>query len=301
MEMDELETCGGDALLKCMAKAARLAGLKIREALVASGGRTFKIKTNSADLVTETDIMCQELIVGTLKQEFPEYKIVGEESAEGADYALTMERTFIIDPIDGTSNFAKGIPHCAVLISCAINGRIDRAVILDPSRQEMFWAIAGKGAFLSSLDAENLTIINGKDVKLRVNSDVKTLREATVFTDCGYTRDTKGVARFLELQNQLLSISMCRALRVQGSCGLGLAWVASGRADVYVEREGPLIWDFSGGDLLVREAGGISLDPTGIPFEITKRSVLVAANRELAGEVVACVKRTDAEILKRFA
>lgn len=157
---------------------------------------------------------------------------------------------------------------------------------------------------MSSISEKSLEVVAGTEeeaIKLSVNKDIRSLQYATVFTDCGYTRDAEGVARFLELQNQLLHVKQCRALRVQGSCGLGLAWVACGRSDVYVERDGPLIWDFSGGQLLITEAGGVVYDPSGKEFDLTKRSVLAAPNEELAREITSCVLASDSIVNKRFS
>src|SRR5690606_2553478 len=112
--------------------------------------------------------------------------------------------------IDGTSNFAKLVPHCAVLISRAFRKNVDLAVILDPFRAELFYATKGEGAYMSRLDYITLESSTVKDAKvmnakrLHVNSGIKTLKEATVLTDLGYTRDSEGVARFLELQRCLL-------------------------------------------------------------------------------------------------
>lgn len=282
-------------VLQSMIKASRLAGLAIRAAFDNPTATAFKTKSNSSDLVTETDVRCQELIVSSLLADFPRHRIVGEESLEGTDFVLSDQETFIIDPIDGTSNFAKLVPHCAVLVSRAVNKKVDCAVVLDPFRAELFYATIGEGAYLNLLDRETLQPTE-IERRLRVNEEIKTLKEATVLTDLGYTRNVKGVALFAELQRNLLVNSPgapVRALRVMGSCGLGLAWVACGRADCYVERNGPLIWDFSGGALLVTEAGGVILDPSGGPLDLTKRSVLGASSRELADVIVGCVLQSD--------
>jgi fructose-1,6-bisphosphatase/inositol monophosphatase family enzyme len=277
--------------LETMIRASQLAGLKIREQFSTAAvfsSTEYKTKTNSADLVTETDIACQELIVKTLLKNHPDHVIIGEESAEGVKFKLTEQKTFIIDPIDGTSNFARGIPHCAVLISRSCNKVIDLAVILDPFRGELFHAIRGEGAFLENLSLPTLERTTFTGTKLSV-SKVNTMKEATILTDLGYTRDRVGVSRFHRLCDDLLVERNVRSLRVLGSCGLGLAWVACGRADAYVEMDGPLIWDFSGGSLIVEEAGGVARDPfTGNDLDLLKRSILVANVKPIADEIVKC-------------
>jgi fructose-1,6-bisphosphatase/inositol monophosphatase family enzyme len=277
-------------ILTSMIEASRLAGLEICSAF--SKGHQMMIehhtKSNSADIVTNTDILCQHIIEQFLLARHKFHKVIGEESVENSE--LSVEPTFIIDPIDGTSNFSRFIPHCAVLIAHAESKVVNVAVILDPFRGELFHAVLGKGAFMTKLNVVTLQAEGNASERILVNPNVKKLDRATVFVDLGYTRDGPGVDEYLRFQRNLLVKHHVRAPRVLGSCGIGLAWIACGRADVYVERNGPYIWDFAGGSLMIQEAGGVVMDPSGGPLNLSGRSILAANSKELALELIECLE-----------
>jgi len=289
-------------VLLTMIKAGQVAGLKMRAAFkTALAGDSsvigFKTKTNSSDLVTKVDLACQNAIVAVLLKNHPDHAIIGEESEESSN-VLSDRDTFVIDPIDGTSNFAKLTPHCAVLISRITKRVVDYAVVLDPFRAELFYAVKGHGAFVQALDVESLEIAGKNEPrKLSVNGHIRKINEATVLTDFGYTRDALGVAEFIEIERSLLVENTVQALRIMGSCGLGLAWIACGRADVYVER-GPYIWDFAPGSLLIREAGGIILDPSGSELTLAGRSLLATSSKELSTELIRIVREAKEKAIK---
>lgn len=262
----------------------------------ASGGQTGAVgaaggtaaKSNHADLQTATDRECEEVVVALLKKSFPDHCIIGEEStaASGATVAaqLTDAPTFVIDPIDGTTNFVHTVLSCSVLVAFMVDKQVRSAVVLDPIAGEMFYAEKGHGAWMQKLDANNdlRAAADMAPVRLRTTAQADP-KHCMVATDVGYKREPEDVDSFLRVQRALLVDLQVRGLRIIGGCGLGLAYVASGRLDVYVEHESPYIWDFAGASLLVTEAGGAvrSPDGSGGPLDFTKRSILGVASEAL--------------------
>lgn len=194
----------------------------------------------SNDFVTETDKNAERLIVDIIRKVYPQHTIIGEECGE-----ITGEQTdvqWIIDPLDGTANFIKRLPHFAVSIAVQIKGRTEIAVIYDPIRNELFTSSRGQGAQLNGY-------------RLRV-SPVKTLESTILAT--GFPFKTKQHAgHYLNLVGQLFT--QCADFRRTGSAALDLAYVAAGRVDGFFEL-GLKPWDFAAGELLVREAGGLVTD-----------------------------------------
>ena len=230
------------ALLKVMSDAARRAarGLnrdfgELSELVVA--------KKAPADFVTAADLKAEQVLFEALTKARPGYGFLGEERGlvEGTD----KTHTWIVDPLDGTTNFLHAIPHFAINIALQRDGQIVAAVTYNPAANEMFWAERGKGAFVN-------------DRRLRVAARSR-LAEALLATGVPYMGHGQH-ARFLKELHQISQ--KVAGVRRFGSAALDLAWVAAGRYDGYWERDlSP--WDMAAGSLLVVEAGGRVTDADG--------------------------------------
>ncbi len=195
------------------------------------------------DLVSDVDRAAEAAIVEALRQSFPEHSILAEESGQihsGNDYE------WVLDPLDGTTNFLYGIPHFCVSLALRHQGRLEHAVIIDPVRNEEFTASRGQGAQL-----------NGR--RLRVSKRIR-LEECLLATGIPF-RDAKvHLTAYMAMLEDFATHS--REIRRQGSAALDLAYVAAGRYDGYWEL-GLKPWDIAAGVLLVREAGGMVGDILG--------------------------------------
>ncbi len=219
-------------------------------------GRKIKIKTKDTEInrVTCVDVLAQKKIVSILKKHFPTHGFLGEEnldSLRGAEYV------WIIDPLDGTSNFSHKIPIFSVSIALAFKEKIILGVVFDPCKNELFVAEKGKGATL-----------NGRKIKVTNNFDWENLIASTGF---GYERGQLMKKNIKNIE-VLLSKSVLD-LRRMGSAALELCYVACGRFDAYWEYElNP--WDFSAGKLIVEEAGGQVSDFKNREVNLTLGSVI---------------------------
>ncbi|KAL6544701.1 Small subunit (SSU) processome component [Orobanche minor] len=210
------------------------------------------------DLVTETDKKCEEVIFDFLKQHYPDHKFIGEETTAACGATeLTDEPTWIVDPVDGTTNFVHGYPFVCVSIGLTIERVPTVGVVYNPIMDELFTAIRGKGAFL-----------NGKPIKTSSQTElVKSLLAAEVGTD----RDKSTVDAATDRINRLLF--KVRSVRIGGSCALDLCGIACGRLDLFYETGFGGPWDVAAGAVIVREAGGLIFDPSGKDFDITSHRV----------------------------
>lgn len=222
----------------------------------------------TVDLVTEADVAAEKLIIQTLSGAFPTHGILAEESGAGGTEA---SHVWIIDPIDGTTNFSHGFPHFCVCIALEVDGQLELGVTYDPSRDEMFWASRGEGAWLG-------------DRRLRVASKDRLDRSLAV-TGFPYDRGTNpdNNADYFALM-----LRKTQGMRRVGSAGLDLAWIAAGRLDVYFElRLKP--WDCSAGAVLVEEAGGRLTDYDGAEFRRDCGDVVATCGGGVHEEVIAAL------------
>ena len=228
-------------MLNIALRAARRAGQIIVRALDRVDILLVEEKQKN-DLVSEVDWAAERAIIDTLRRSYPEHAIVAEESGESGD----SEYTWIIDPLDGTTNFLYGIPHFAVSIALRHGDRIEQAVVIDPIRNEEFTASRGVSAQL-----------NGR--RLRVSNRLH-LESAVVGTGIPY----RALAEDLDAYMKMLKVvtQSCRGVRRGGAAALDLAYVAAGRFDAYFE-VGLEPWDIAAGALLIEEAGGMISDLTG--------------------------------------
>jgi fructose-1,6-bisphosphatase/inositol monophosphatase family enzyme len=217
------------------------------------------------NIVTETDVECELRIKAILAEEFPEHRILSEETAPETDASAGW--TWVIDPIDGTKNFAIGLPFWCVNVALCHEGVPVVGVTYDAVHDEGFWAVAGKGAFLGEQPIHS-------SMKPDVLSSVLSL-------DLGYD-DALG-AQQLRLLTGIFP--QTQGFRITGSAALGMAYAACGRADLYVHLNvSP--WDIAPGILLIRESGGVATERTGEPMRITSRQ-FVAGGRGVHADFMA--------------
>lgn len=227
-------------MLSIAVKAARRAGSLINRATQDLDLITVERKGIS-DYVSEVDRMAEKAIVETLLEAYPEHAILAEEGgAQGqSDYL------WIIDPLDGTTNFLHGFPQFAVSIGLQLKGVLNLAVIYDPTRNELFTATRGNGAHLN-------------DRRLRVSKQTR-LQDSLIGTGFPY-RDFTYLDDYLKMFRELLPKTA--GLRRPGCASLDLAYVAAGRYDGFWEA-GLKPWDIAAGVLLIQEAGGLVTDFDG--------------------------------------
>jgi len=243
--------------------AARAAGQLLKSEL--PGSRRIAYKGSPTNLVTEMDARVEELIVGRLAAAFPDDAVLAEERGASAGRS---GRRWIIDPLDGTTNYAHGFPAFGVSIALESAKRVELGVIYDPNLDEMFVAERGRGSTLN-------------DRPLAV-STTATLDESLLATEFPYN-----IREVLDnnLKEYAAFSVRARAVRRMGSAVLYLAWLASGRLDGYWElRLGP--WDVAAGSLLVEEAGGQITDLTGGALDLDAPS-LVATNGRIHAAILA--------------
>lgn len=194
------------------------------------------------NFVTEVDIAAEREIIYHLHKAYPEHAILGEESGLTGD--REAEYRWVIDPLDGTTNFVRGIPHYAVSIACLHRGKLEHAVIVDPVRREEFTASRGRGAQL-----------NGRRIRV---SKRTSLEGALLGTGIPFKDHCDDRLAPYSKSMELLA-GQCAGIRRAGAASLDLAYVAAGRLDAFWEI-GLAEWDIAAGALLVREAGGLVAD-----------------------------------------
>jgi myo-inositol-1(or 4)-monophosphatase len=226
-------------------EAARAAGEIIRSGI----SRPFDIDMKGKrDLVTSIDRESEALIIKMIRQRYPEDRIVAEETAPVAPGDGTGEsagRAWIIDPLDGTNNYAHGYPFFCVAIAIEEGGELVTGVVYDPLRDELFVAERGRGARL-----------NGEPIHV---SDTALLSDSIVATGFPYDRTEHSENNLANLNRFILSV---RGIRRGGSAELDLVYVACGRLDGFWELN-LKIWDVSAGGLIVKEAGGTVTNLSG--------------------------------------
>lgn len=231
-----------DPAINIAVKAARRAASVINQA--ANQLDLLKIETKAHnDFVTEVDRAAEAAIVDILREAFPEHGILAEESGHsGSENGRDAEYVWVIDPLDGTTNFIHGFPQYAVSIALARRGVPEHAVIFDPVSNELFTASRGRGAYMN-------------DRRIRVS---RCLRLADALLGTGFPfRQFADIDAYLAMFRDLAQKSV--GLRRAGAASLDLAYVASGRLDGFWEI-GLSPWDMAAGALLIQEAGGFVSD-----------------------------------------
>ena len=249
---------------------ARAAGQLLRQRY--RQHHSVHLKSSDIDVVTDADIASERLIVDALRRRFPDHRIFSEEGL-GDIHGLLADSTpvWLVDPLDGTVNYAHGYPLWGVSLALSQGGKILLAVTFDPLRDEIFAALQGKGAWC-----------NGERLQV---SDVAQMHQALVATGFAYKRATLEDNNLAEFSAVMPRV---QGVRRAGSAVLDLAHLADGRLDGYWEMH-LQPWDWAAGWLLVEEAGGEVTDLRGEPWTLA------------SGDVVASNGLLHAELLSRLA
>lgn len=263
--------------INCAAKA----GEWIKTKLGAYASLT--IKSSTSDLVTEVDKGSENLIRSLILTHFPDHAFLGEEGVQAGARASRQaleemkeeEYLWIVDPIDGTTNFVHGFPCFVVSIALAYRGEVIVGVVYDPSRDELFVAEKGKGAYVHG-------------ARMEVSKEQQ-LSDSLIAT--GFPADQQ-TALPINLKGIQAIAPQVRNLRVAGSAALHLAYVAAGRLSGFWEI-GLSSWDMAAGTLLVQESGGVVTDTEGTGYHLGVRNV-VASNGAVHEELVAALQAAAA-------
>jgi myo-inositol-1(or 4)-monophosphatase len=242
-------------------QAARAGGQKLLD----WQGRFSVREKGVADLVTDADLASQEAVREVIWRTFPNHAFIGEEGGSRAELPKASYR-WIVDPLDGTTNFVHGVPHFAVSVALEHEAGLLAGTVYDPVLNECYTAAKGEGAKL-----------NGKPLKV---SMVKQLRDALVASSfpAQVAANSPLLTAFAEL------IQVCQALRRGGSAALNLAYIAAGRFDAYWAAD-LQPWDAAAGALLVQEAGGVLAALDGEEFRVWEPRLIATATPELFGEL----------------
>ena len=218
-------------LMQSVKEVVLCAGPLIRDAFLAPDRPAYTLK-GQQDYLTETDLAVEQFVREQITQRFPQDSVLGEEGGGRTD----AERLWIVDPIDGTANFARNIAHFCISLGVMVHGQLEAGAIYDPMRDELFLAGRGQGAWL-----------NGRPLRV---STIDTLTTASA--EIGWS-SRKPVDAYLDLVSRTMHTGC--SVRRAGSGALGLAYVSAGRIECYAEQH-INAWDVAAGLLLVTEAGG---------------------------------------------
>jgi len=252
-------------MLNIAIKAARAAGAIINRAALDIERLTISTKSPN-DFVTEVDRAAEETIIDTILAAYPSHGILGEETGTSRGNP-NSEFVWIIDPLDGTTNFIHGFPVYAVSIALAWRGQVQQAVVYDPTRNDLFYASKGKGAYLN-------------DRRLRVSKRIK-LSDCLIGTGFPFRRGDD-VKRYIDMFESVMT--QCAGLRRPGAASLDLCYVAAGYCDAFFET-GLSPWDVAAGSLIITEAGGLVGNFTGEAEFLHAREMLAGTPR-IYGQLV---------------
>jgi len=268
-----------DPLANIAVRAARRAGSIILRSMDRLDSVQVRAKQQN-DFVTEIDKQAEQAIIDTIRKAHPDHGILAEESGR---HRRESDIEWIIDPLDGTTNYLHGFPAFAVSIAVAEKGRLTRGVVYDPLREELYVAVRGRGALLN-------------DRRIRVTSRPG-LKGALVGTGFPF-RDMRNLDAYLAMFRSVLEHTA--GVRRAGAAALDLAWTAAGRLDGFFELA-LKPWDIAAGSLLVEEAGGMFGGVDGKPGWPVARGDIVAGNprmfaalsRKIAPHLPESLEKTD--------
>jgi myo-inositol-1(or 4)-monophosphatase len=262
-----------DELLAAAAEAAQAGGAVLVEGL--DRPRDVALKSERASIVTWADVTAQQRIVDVLRGRFPDHAVLGEEGDTGG----TGPVTWLVDPLDGTSNYAHGVPFACTSVAARDDDGIVAGAVFDPFRRELFTARRDGGAWLG-------------EARLAVSATAG-LDRALVCTGL-QSDDEEAIAAF---GRRIVALSRhCRGVRCLGSPALCLAYVAAGRIDAFLERDATFAWDVGAGALLIAEAGGRSEDLDGGPLNLGHGLAnVLASNGRIHTALAAVVQGAEQE------
>lgn len=237
--------------------------------------KTVDCKDSRVDFVTETDKEVERILINGLQSIYPNHRFIGEESTnENNKVKLTEDPTWIIDPVDGTMNFVHSNPCVGISVGLYINKEPKLGIVYLPVFDYLFTAIENEGAFM-----------NGQNIHV---SNVKAFSDALIFIEGGSSRDPEKVQCMVD--NFLIVLNEAHGFRSSGSAVYNITMVAKGAADCYIEF-GCHAWDMAAGATIIKEAGGVIMDPSGEPFDIMSRRLICASTEELAKEICNKIKQ----------
>jgi myo-inositol-1(or 4)-monophosphatase len=224
------------------------------------------------DLVTEFDVKTEAFIIDQLKQAFPGYTLVGEESHQGSYH---YDKAIYIDPIDGTTNFVHGIPHLAISLGVWEQGKPILAVVYNPILEELFWAVKGEGAYC-----------NGE--KLMVSTQNK-LQNALIATGFPYAKVNAGIEYRWVIDCMTNLLPHIQDIRRLGAAALDLCYLAQGKVEAFYEVD-LKPWDVAAGILIVQEAGGKVSNVHGEQYNFDDKSI-VASNGKVHQQLMKYLEK----------
>ena len=230
-------------------------------------------KKGRNDFVSSADIAAEEAIIGVIRKHYPDHAILAEESGRQGE----SDHVWIIDPLDGTTNYLHGFPVFAVSIGLQINGRLEHGVVYDPMREELFTASRGQGAQL-----------DGRKIRVSGNKD---LEHALIGTGFPYRQSDDELEPYLSMLGKV--VKNTTGVRRPGAAALDLCYVACGRFDAFWET-GLQPWDLAAGTLIIREAGGIISALDGAENHMESGHVLTGTPRIYKGLAKLCSKEIKA-------
>jgi myo-inositol-1(or 4)-monophosphatase len=261
-----------DRLLEVCIAAARAAGLVLIDGL--SRDKQVQLKSERSSIVTWADVNAQAEIFRVIGEHFPEHAILGEEGDGGGS---DTSYTWIVDPLDGTSNYAAGIPFACTSVGVRDADGVVAGAILEPFRGELFTATRGEGAWLA-----------GERLRVSANDSLARALVATGLQSDDPQQITAHVRRVEALHLH------SRGARAFGSPALCLAYVAAGRLDAFYERDATYAWDVAAASLMITEAGGRCEDLDGGPLNLAHGIAnVLGTNGAVHGDLFDLIQRTD--------
>ncbi|XP_043588303.1 inositol monophosphatase 2-like isoform X2 [Bombus pyrosoma] len=263
--------CYYDFVLKLTIESGKV----IRDAI--EGCKNIETKAGDWDLVTQFDKKVEEILIYSLAKEFPTHKFIAEETVSSTNHLpeLTDDPTWIIDPIDGTTNFVHSFPFTCISIGLAVKKELEIGIVYNPVLEQLFTAKRGRGAYL-----------NGKLIK---SSSIERLEHSLLCLEASYA--TIENIRDITLGRVEAFVSVAHGIRTIGSAALSLCYVAMGAAEGY-HTDNLMPWDVAAGVLIIRESGGGE-------FNIMSPKVLAAGNHKLVNELVKLIKEADTKTLEK--
>ena len=243
---------------------------------------TIEIKdSNPADLVTAVDKNVEKMLYESLKNSFPSFLFIGEETisfSKTKKVNLTDSPTWVIDPVDGTTNFVHGFPFVCISVGLVVKKEPVLGIIFNPILNEMYWGIKGKGAFM-----------NDKKLPLIKNTSLKSLQKSLIVTEFQYLGQDKIDYKIGDVKN-IFSLP-AHGIRSLGSCALNILQVARGGADFFVHI-GMHIWDIAAAMVILRETGGVIVGFKR-PKNLDDKILIVDEPFDICGRKALCIRGID--------
>jgi myo-inositol-1(or 4)-monophosphatase len=240
-------------------------------------------------MVTETDILAEKIVIEHLRSFDSTFQFVSEETHNTKE-ELSDAPTWIIDPIDGTTNFVHRFPYIAVSIGLAYKKQCILGVVYSPILEETYTAIKGRGAFKTDM-------YHKTGVRIETSKETE-LSRSLVSTNYPYDRSSRTLDEVHEKMDRLLKENV-RGVRFTGSAVMNLVAVASGQLESYFEN-GLHIWDMAAGKVIVEEAGGVVVDPNGEEIDISKRRILAACTKDIAQRIAKILTQVEQKHAQKY-